>query len=64
MAHNLLLALEPLHHLHKFIFVICSTVSILREINVKSFGILSIIVVHCTKHHNHGRIVASGMQFW
>jgi len=64
MAHNLLLPLEPACHLHKFIFVICSTVNILCIINVKSFGVLSIIIICCTQYHNHDRVVASGVKFW
>jgi hypothetical protein len=48
MVHNLLHLLKPACHLHKFILVICRMISVLHIINVKSFSVLSIIIICCS----------------
>ena len=49
---DLLMALEPCGHLGILIPSVSGTICVLGKIDVKVFGLLSIVIVHCTKDRN------------
>ena len=49
---DLLVALEPCSHLGILIPSVSGTICVFGKINVKAFGLLSIVIVHCTKEGN------------
>ena len=64
MANDLLLPFQPQCHLSKLILEVGGFVRIFRKVNMKSLGVLRVVVVGCAVVPNRLRIVLHGMEFW
>src|ERR1700733_14223741 len=59
-----LATLQPGSHLCEFIFAICRSIHVLREVYVKTLHLLGIVIVSRAKKHDGRCIVKHTMQLW
>lgn len=64
MTQDLLLALEPDSHLTEFILVVACMVSILCEVDMEVFRVLSVVVICGAKQFNRPLVVVKGVELW
>ena len=64
MSMNFFPSFQPDCHLCILVSVICCPVSILRQVDVKSFCILSVVVIGCPEHFDGVDVVSEGVEFW
>ena len=62
MVNDFLFLLKPCHHLNVFVLLICCTIHLLGEVDVKSFSVFCVVVVNCAIVPYGMSIMAEGMK--